>query len=79
MLPPVDKLFQYYGFKMFDKTSVLPKHTSFKVVYFVLAKFKNYTLFILFSVNFKNNFYRVKLSKRTTMFFIHNFFFRYLI
>ena len=32
--------------------SVLPKHTLLKVFYFILAKFKNYTLFILF---FKSN------------------------
>ena len=28
--------------------TVLPKHTLFKVLYFILAKCKNYTLFILF-------------------------------
>ena len=28
--------------------SVLPKHTLFKVLFFILAKFKNYTLFILY-------------------------------
>ena len=28
--------------------TVLPKHTLFKVLYFILAKFKNYTLFLLF-------------------------------
>ena len=29
-------------------TTVLPKHTLFKVLYFILAKFKNYTLYILY-------------------------------
>ena len=28
--------------------AVLPKHTLFKVLYFIFAKCKNYTLFILF-------------------------------
>ena len=28
--------------------SVVPKHTLFKVLYFILAKFKNYNLFINF-------------------------------
>ena len=28
--------------------AVLPKHTLFKVLYSILTKFKNYTLFILF-------------------------------
>ena len=28
--------------------AVLPKRTLFKVLYFIFAKFKNYTLFILF-------------------------------
>ena len=32
--------------------AVLPKHTLFKVLYFILAKCKNYTLFILFSVKY---------------------------
>ena len=37
--------------------AVLPKHTLFKVSYFILAKFNNYTIFILFSVKyFKKNF-----------------------
>ena len=35
---------------------MLPKHTLFKVLYFILAKFKNYTLFILFfSVKYFKN------------------------
>ena len=34
---------------------VLPKQTLFKVLYFILAKFKNYTLFILFSVKYFKN------------------------
>ena len=32
--------------------AVLPKHTLFKVSYFILAKFNNYTIFILFSVKY---------------------------
>ena len=32
---------------------VLPKHTLFKVLYFIL--FKNYTLFTLFSVKYFEN------------------------
>ena len=35
--------------------AVLPKHTLFKVLYFILAKSKNYTVFILFSVRYFNN------------------------
>ena len=35
--------------------SVVPKHTLFKVLYFILAKFKNYTLFILFSLKYFEN------------------------
>ena len=31
-----------------EQEPVLPKHTLFKVLYFILAKFKNHTLFILF-------------------------------
>ena len=27
--------------------AVLPKHTLFKVLYFILAKFKNYTLYFI--------------------------------
>ena len=30
--------------------SVLPKHTLFKVLFFILAKLKNYTLFILYFI-----------------------------
>ena len=33
----------------------VPKHTLFKVLYFILAKCKNYTLFILFSVRYFKN------------------------
>ena len=32
-----------------------PKHTLFKVLYFILAKLKNYTLFILFSLKYFEN------------------------
>ena len=35
--------------------AVLPKHTLFKVLYFILAKFNNNTLFILFSVKYFKN------------------------
>ena len=42
---------------------VLPKHTLFKVLYSILAKYENCTIFILC---FQSNtlFYRIKLSKR---------------
>ena len=40
---------QLYGYIQYPiKQPVLPKHTLFKVLYFILAKFKNHTLFILF-------------------------------
>ena len=34
---------------------VLPKHALFNVSYFILAKLKNYTLFLLFSVKYLEN------------------------
>ena len=54
--------------------SVLPKHTLFKVVYFILAKFKNHTLFILFSVKYFINtllYYKIvkKRSKVPNLYF----------
>ena len=33
---------------LYLENAVLPKHTLLKVLYFILAKFKNYTLFILY-------------------------------
>ena len=33
---------------------VLPKHTLFKVLYFIWAKFKNYTLYFISVKYFKN-------------------------
>ena len=45
---------------------VLPKHTLFKVLHFILAKCRYYTLFILFSVKFfKILYHRMELSKST--------------
>ena len=38
-----------------EQEPVLPKHTLFKVFYFILAKSKNHTLFILFSVKYFKN------------------------
>ena len=35
-----------------EDVPVLPKHTLFKVLYLILVKFKNNTLFILFSVKY---------------------------
>ena len=35
--------------------AVLPKHILFKVLYFILVEFTNYTLLILFSVKFFKN------------------------
>ena len=59
--------------------SVLPKHTLFKVLYFILAKFKNYTLFILFSVKyFKNTLLHDKIVYKDQKSFII-FFLKYLI
>ena len=44
---------------------VLPKYTLFKVLYFILAKFKNYTLFICFQSNtLQILYYRIKLFTR---------------
>ena len=43
-----------------DDLAVLPKHTLFKVLYFILAKCKNYTLFTVyvFSVRYMSAVYR---------------------
>ena len=35
--------------KSISSYSLFPKHTLFKVLFFILAKYQNYTLFILFS------------------------------
>ena len=45
---------------------VLPKQTLFKVLYFILAKCKNYTLLLYFfqSDTLKILYYRIKLYKR---------------
>ena len=52
---------QYWPWSIY---SVFPKHTLFKVLYFNFAKFKNYALFILFSVKyFKNTLFKDILSK----------------
>ena len=37
-----------WGTQKSPSLPVLPKHTLFKVLYFVLAEFKNYTLLIFF-------------------------------
>ena len=42
----------HYLYLSSKESSVLPKHTLFKVLYFILVKFKNNTLFILFSVKY---------------------------
>ena len=58
---------------------VWPKHNLFKALYYILAKFKNYTLFyFFFQLNaLKILFYRVNLSKRikSTLFLL---FFSYI-
>ena len=60
--------------------TVLPKHTLFKVLYFILAKFKNYTLFILFLVKyFKNTLLQDKIVYKDQKYFIYTFFLKYLI
>ena len=63
------------------ENSVSPKRTLFKVLYFILAKFENYTLFILFSVKyFKNTLlYRIALSKKIKSSLFIPFFLKYLI
>ena len=38
-----------------NQEPVLPKYTLFKVFYFILARFKKYILFILFSVKYFKN------------------------
>ena len=58
---------------------MLPKHTLFKVLYFILAKCKNYTLYFFQSNTLKILYYRIKLSKRikSTLFIL--LFLKYLI
>ena len=55
-----------YCKKGFSELPVLPKHTLFKVLYFILSKFKIYTLFIPFfsQILKKILYYRKKFSKR---------------
>ena len=54
------------------RNSVLPKHTLFKVLYFILAKLKNYTLFILYFSQIL--YYRIKVSQRIKSTILNTFF-----